>query len=81
MRGDPVQLILFICPAASSLVLFSAQHHLVRFLAKTSLMFSWGLEPSILTGLNCFIEEHNVSMVFPVVMYGCESWTIVKAEH
>ena len=20
-------------------------------------------------------------MVFPVVMYGCESWTIVKAEH
>ena len=21
------------------------------------------------------------SMVFPVVMYGCESWTITKAEH
>ena len=21
------------------------------------------------------------SMVFPVVMYGCESWTIKKAEH
>ena len=21
------------------------------------------------------------SMVFPVVMYGCESWTIEKAEH
>ena len=21
------------------------------------------------------------AMVFPVVMYGCESWTIVKAEH
>ena len=21
------------------------------------------------------------SMVFPVVMYGCESWTIQKAEH
>ena len=20
-------------------------------------------------------------MVFPVVMYGCESWTIMKAEH
>ena len=21
------------------------------------------------------------SMVFPVIMYGCESWTIMKAEH
>ena len=21
------------------------------------------------------------AMVFPVVMYGCESWTIMKAEH
>ena len=27
-------------------------------------------------------EVHLVeSMVFPVVMYGCESWTIEKAEH
>ena len=25
----------------------------------------------------CLVE----SMVFPVVMYGCESWTIKKAEH
>ena len=22
-----------------------------------------------------------IAMVFPVVMYGCESWTITKAEH
>ena len=21
------------------------------------------------------------AMVFPVVMYGCESWTVMKAEH
>ena len=21
------------------------------------------------------------AMVFPVVMYGCESWTIIKVEH
>ena len=28
------------------------------------------------------IKVHLVkAMVFPVVMYGCESWTIVKAEH
>ena len=24
---------------------------------------------------------YNQAMVFPVVMYGCESWTIKKAEH
>ena len=27
-------------------------------------------------------EVHLVkAMVFPVVMYGCESWTVKKAEH
>ena len=27
-------------------------------------------------------KVHQVKgMVFPVVMYGCESWTIKKAEH
>ena len=25
----------------------------------------------------CLVE----AMVFPIVMYGCESWTIKKAEH
>ena len=28
------------------------------------------------------IKAHPVkAMVFPIVMYGCESWTIKKAEH
>ena len=28
------------------------------------------------------IKAHVVkAMVFPIVMYGCESWTIKKAEH
>ena len=27
-------------------------------------------------------DDHLVkAMVFPVVMYGCESWTVKKAEH
>ena len=26
-------------------------------------------------------KAHLVKAVFPVVMYGCESWTIKKAEH
>ena len=33
--------------------------------------------------LNCYPDEDNPckkAMVFPVVMYGCESWTITKAE-
>ena len=28
-----------------------------------------------------FFELNLATMVFPVVMYGCESWTIKKAEH
>ena len=32
--------------------------------------------------INLLINVHLVkAMVFPVVMYGCESWTIKKAEH
>ena len=31
---------------------------------------------------NSWVKVHLVkAMVFPVVMYGCESWTIKKAEH
>jgi len=32
--------------------------------------------------ITLLIEVHTVkAMVFPVVMYGCENWTIKKAEH
>ena len=44
-----------------------------------------------LTNLDSILEKNNITlptkvclvkaMVFPVVMYGCESWTIKKAEH
>ena len=39
---------------------------------------------SILKGRDISLptEVHLVkAMVFPVVMYGCESWTLKKAEH
>ena len=37
---------------------------------------------SILKSLTLPTKVHIVkAMVFPVVMYGCESWTINKAEH
>ena len=32
--------------------------------------------------INLLTKVHIVkAMVFPIVMYGCESWTIKKAEH
>ena len=32
--------------------------------------------------ITLLIKVHLVkAMVFPVVMYGCESWTVKKAEH
>ena len=44
-----------------------------------------------MTNLHCLLKSRNITLsakvrlvkatVFPVVMYGCESWTIKKAEH
>ena len=44
-----------------------------------------------MTNLDSILKSRNITlltkvhlikaMVFPVVMYGCESWTIKKAEH
>ena len=45
----------------------------------------------VITNLDSILESRDITlptkvrlvkaMVFPVVMYGCESWTIKKAEH
>ena len=45
----------------------------------------------VMTSLDCVLKSSDVTlptkhclvkaMVFPVVMYGCESWTVKKAEH
>ena len=47
--------------------------------------------PSPITNLDSILESREITlpakvclvkaMVFPVVRYGCESWTIKKAEH
>ena len=49
------------------------------------------LERKAMTNLNSILKSRDITlltkarlvkaMVFPVVMYGCESWTIKKAEH
>ena len=45
----------------------------------------------VMTNLNSILKSRDIklstkvplvkAMVFPVVMYGCKSWTIKKAEH
>ena len=49
------------------------------------------LERKAMTTLDSILKSRDITlltkvhlvkaMVFPVVMYGCESWTISKAEH
>ena len=49
------------------------------------------LRRKVLTSLDSILKSRDITlptkvclvkaMVFPVVMYGCESWTIKKAEH
>ena len=51
----------------------------------------WLLERKAMTNLGSILKNKDITlptrvrlvkgMVFPVVMYGCESWTIKKAEH
>ena len=38
-------------------------------------------QDSILKSQRHYFANKGPSMVFPVVMYGCESWTIKKTEH
>ena len=49
------------------------------------------LERKVMTNLDSILKSTDITlstkvhlvkaMVFPVVMYGCESWTVKKAEH
>ena len=49
------------------------------------------LERKVMTNLDGILKRRDITlrtqghlvkaMVFPVVMYGCESWTVKKAEH
>ena len=45
----------------------------------------WLLGRKAMTNLDSLLKSREVhivkAMVFPVVMHGCESWTIRKAEH
>ena len=52
---------------------------------------AYSLEEKLWTNLDSIFKSRDITlltkiclvkaMVFPVVMYGCESWTVKKAEH
>ena len=54
-------------------------------------VLEWGAIVFSMTNLDSILKSRDVTlstnvhlvkaMVFPVVMYGCESWTIKKAKH
>ena len=67
--------------APKSLQMVTAAKKLRRFLLGTKAMM---IINSILKSRDITLptKVHLVkAMVFPVVMYGCESWTVKKAEH
>ena len=72
----------FILGAPKSLQMVICSHEIKRCLL---------LGRKAVTNLNSILRNRDISlptkvhlvkaMVFPVVVYGCESWTIKKAEH
>ena len=52
---------------------------------------TYSLEKNVMTNLDSIFKSRDITlptkvrlfkaMVFPVVMYGCESWTVKKSEH
>ena len=59
--------------------------------AAMKLKNTWFLERKVMINLGSILKSRDITLptnvrlvkavVFPVVMYGCKSWTIKKAEH
>ena len=59
--------------------------------AAMKLKDTYSFEEKVMTNLDSIFKSRDITlptkvrlvkaMVFPVVMYGCESWTVKKAEH
>ena len=70
----------------SDFIFLGLQNH-CRYEIKRRLL----LGRKVMTNLDSILKSRDISlptkvrlvkaMVFPVVMYGCESWTVKKAEH
>ena len=70
---------------------FGAPKSLQMVTAAMKLKYSCSLEEKLLSNPDSILKSRNIilptkvclvkAMVFPVVMFGCESWTVKKAEH
>ena len=70
---------------------FQAPKSLQMVIAAMKLKDAYSLEEKITTNLDSILKSRDITlptkvhlgkaMVFPVVMYGCKSWTINKFEH
>ena len=54
--------------------------------AAMKLQDTYSLEEKVMTNLDSIFKSRDITlpvkaMVFPVIMYGCERWTVKKAEH
>ena len=71
-------------------LIFWVPKSLQMVIAATKLKDTYSLEEKFMTNLDSILKSRDITlstnvhlvraMVFPVVMYGCESWTIKKAE-
>ena len=70
---------------------FWAPKSLQMVTAAMKLKAAYPLGRKVITNLDSIFKSRDITlsrkvhlvkaMVFPVIMYGCESWTIQKAEH
>ena len=70
---------------------FGAPKSLQMVTAALKLKDACSLEKKAMTNLDSILKSRDITLptkvhlfkaiVFPVVMYGCDSWTIKKAEH
>ena len=75
----------------SKLLLLGAPKSLQMVIAAMKLKRRLLLGRKVMTNLDGILESRDITlptkvhlvkaMVFPLVMYGCESWTVKKAEH
>ena len=74
-----------------ALITWLVPKSLQMVIAAMKLKDVYSLEGKVMTNLDSILKSRNITlstkvhlvtaMVFPVIMYGCKSWTIKKAEH
>ena len=66
-------------------------HKFRKSFGKVVQPYIYEVEGKVMTNLDSILKSRDITlptkvclvkaMVFPVVMYGCETWTVKKAEH